>query len=69
MLASQPGFDKIVKEMQKVKGVIVYQTSTVKMMGSEVTSTTELLECSDKTAPAGNYDIPAGYKKVKNFGK
>lgn len=33
MLASQPGFDKIVKEMQKVKGVIVYQTSTVKMMG------------------------------------
>jgi hypothetical protein len=69
MLASQPGFDKIVKEMQKVKGVIVYQTSTVKMMGSDVTSTTELLECSDKTAPAGNYDIPAGYKKVKSIGK
>ena len=69
MLANQPGFDKIVKEMQKVKGVIVYQTSTVKMMGSEVTSTTELLECSDKSAPAGNYDIPAGYKKVKSFGK
>jgi hypothetical protein len=69
MMASQPGFDKIVKEMQKVKGVIVYQTSTVKMMGSEVTSTTELLECSDKSAPAGNYDIPAGYKKVKSFGK
>jgi len=55
--------------MQKVKGVIVYQTSTVKMMGSDVTSTTELLECSDKTAPAGNYDLPAGYKKVKGFGK
>jgi len=69
MMASQPGFDKIVKEMQKVKGVIVYQTSTVKMKGSEVTSTTELLECSDKSAPAGNYDIPAGYKKVKGFGK
>jgi hypothetical protein len=69
MLANQPGFDKIVKEMQKVKGVIVYQTSTVKMMGSEVTSTTELLECADKDAPAGNYDVPAGYKKVKGFGK
>ena len=69
MLASQPGFDKIAKEMQKVKGVIVYQTSTVKMMGSEMTSTTELLECSDKSAPAGNYDIPAGYKKVKGMGK
>jgi hypothetical protein len=69
MLASQAGFDKIVKEMQKVKGVIVYQTSTVKMMGSEVTSMTELLECSEKSAPAGNYDVPAGYKKVKSFGK
>ena len=67
MLASQPGFDKIVKEMQKVKGVIVYQTAAMKMMGSNMTSTTELLECSDKTAPAGNYEIPAGYKKVKGF--
>jgi hypothetical protein len=69
MLASQPGFDKIVKEMQKVKGVIVYQTAKVRVMGSDVTSTTELLECSDKSAPAGNYDVPAGYKKVKSFGK
>ncbi len=69
MLASQPGFDKIVKEMQKVKGVVAYQTSKVSVMGSEVTSTTELLECTEKSAPAGNYDIPAGYKKVKSFGK
>jgi hypothetical protein len=69
MLASQPGFDKIIKEMQKVKGVIVYSTAKVSVMGSDVTSTTELLECSDKSAPAGNYDIPAGYKKVKSFGK
>ena len=69
MLASQPGFDKIIKEMQKVKGVIVYQTAKVKMMGAEVTSTTEVLECSDKDAPAGNYEVPAGYKKVKSIGK
>ena len=69
MMASQPGFDKIVNEMKKVKGVIVYQTSTIKVMGSEMTSTTELLECSDKSAPAGNYDIPAGYKKVKDMGE
>jgi hypothetical protein len=69
MMASQPGFDKIVKEMQKVKGVIVYQIAKANAMGSDVTSTTELLECSEKSAPAGNYDIPAGYKKVKSFGK
>lgn len=69
MLASQPGFDKIVKEMQKVKGVIVYQTAKISAMGADITSTTEVLECTDKSAPAGNYDIPAGYKKVKSFGK
>ena len=67
MLASQPGFDKIVKEMQKVKGVIVYQTAKVNVMGADMTSTTEVIECTDKSAPAGNYDIPAGYKKVKGF--
>jgi hypothetical protein len=65
MMASMPGFEKIIQEMKKVKGVVVYQTGTVKMMGAEVTSTTELVECADKAAPAGNYDIPAGYKKVK----
>jgi hypothetical protein len=69
MVAGQPGFDKIVKEMQKVKGVIVYQTASVKVMGAAVTSTTEVLECTEKAAPAGNYDVPAGYKKVKSMGK
>jgi len=39
------------------------------MMGAEVIMTTEVLECTDKSAPAGNYDVPAGYKKVKGFGK
>lgn len=65
MMASMPGFEKIIQEMKKVKGVVVYQTAKVKMMGSELTSTTELIEAVDKAAPAGNYDIPAGYKKVK----
>lgn len=65
MMAGQPGFDKILQEMKKVKGVVVYQTASTKMMGAEVTSTTELLEYSDKSSPAGTYDIPAGYKKVK----
>jgi hypothetical protein len=67
MMAAMPGFEKIIQEMKKIKGVVVYQTSKVKMMGAEVTATTELLEATDKAAPAGNYDIPAGYKKVKGF--
>ena len=65
MMANMPGFDKLVQEMKKVKGVIVAQTSTTKVMGQDMTSTTELLEYADKGAPAGTYDIPAGYKKVK----
>lgn len=69
MMASMPGFEKIIQEMKKVKGVVVLQTSTIKMMGSEVTSTTELVEATEKSAPAGNYDIPAGYKKVKAMGR
>jgi Domain of unknown function (DUF4412) len=67
MMAGQPGFEKIIQEMKKVKGVIVYQVSKVSAMGADVTSTMELLECSDKPVPAGTYEIPAGYKKVKNL--
>jgi len=68
MMAAMPGFDKIIAEMKKLKGVVVYQTSKVNMMGAEVVSTTELLECTEKPAPAGTYDLPAGYKKVQGFG-
>lgn len=65
MMASMPGFENIIKEMKKIKGVVVYQESKVAMMGAEVKSTTELVEAGDKAAPAGTYDLPAGYKKVK----
>jgi hypothetical protein len=69
MMASMPGFEKIVQEMKKVKGFVVYQTSTIKVMGSEVKSTSELIEAENKDAPAGSYDVPAGYKKVKSMGR
>jgi hypothetical protein len=67
MMASMPGFQDMIKEMQKVKGIIAYQTSTAKMMGADVPSTMELVECVDKDAPAGTYELPAGYAKVKNM--
>jgi len=67
MMASQPGFQEMVKEMQKVKGIVVYQVSTSKVMGSEVQTTTEVLEAGEKSAPAGTYDLPAGYTKVKGM--
>jgi hypothetical protein len=67
MMASMPGFQDMMKEMQKIKGVVAYQSTTTKMRGSDITSTVELLECADKGAPAGTYDLPAGYAKVKNL--
>lgn len=65
MMAAMPGFDKIIQEMKKIKGVVVYQTGKTSVMGAEVGTTTELVEAGDKAAPAGTYDLPAGYKKVK----
>jgi len=67
MMAAMPGFDKIIEEMKKIKGVVVYQTSKTKVMGAEVGGTTELLEAGDKSAPAGAYELPVGYKKVKGI--
>jgi len=70
MMAGSPGFekmiDKIYQEMSKMKGVIVLQLNTTKAMGIEVKSSTELLEFSEQAAPAGTYDVPTGYKKVKS---
>jgi hypothetical protein len=68
MMASLPGFEDLLREIEKVKGVIVYQVSVAKMMGSDVKSTTEVLECDTKSAPAGSYDLPQGYTKVKGLG-
>jgi hypothetical protein len=65
MMAAMPGFENILQEMKKVKGVVVFQTAKTSMMGAEVGSTTELLEATERDAPAGSYDLPAGYQKVK----
>ncbi|MCK7476715.1 MAG: hypothetical protein M0C28_03545 [Candidatus Moduliflexus flocculans] len=51
MMASMPGFEKILAEMKKIKGVVAYQTTTAKVMGSEVKSTTELLEAGNQGRP------------------
>lgn len=67
MMAGMPGFEKILAEMKRIKGVVVLQEATMNVMGAEVKSTTELLEAGEKSAPAGHYDLPAGYKKVKGM--
>ena len=54
------------EEMKKVEGVPVLTTTTMSMMGANITSTTELLEFKEVSAPEGTFDIPSGYKKTEN---
>ncbi|MBN1212334.1 MAG: DUF4412 domain-containing protein [candidate division Zixibacteria bacterium] len=58
-----PGADKLVEEMAKMEGFVVYAEGTMNMMGTNVKTIIELLEVDEKDAPAGTYDIPEGYKK------
>jgi len=63
MMPKTPGLQKMLEEMKKIKGLTVLSTATVSVMGTDVKSTQELLEVSDKSAPAGTYEVPEGYKK------
>jgi hypothetical protein len=63
MMPKTPGLDKMLEEMKKIKGLIVLSTGITSMMGTDVKTTQELLEVSEKMAPAGTYNIPTGYKK------
>jgi len=67
-IASQQGFEKIIEEMKKVKGIIVYQETKAEAMGATVRTVEEVVEVSEKPAPAGSFDVPKGYKKTSAFG-
>jgi len=62
--AAMPGFGDMMKEYQKINGFPVLSETTTKVMGNEIKSTEELVEVTEKAAPAGIYDIPAGFKKI-----
>jgi hypothetical protein len=62
-MAQMPGFQQAMEEMKKVKGATVLSIGEAQVMGVSAKTTTTLLECSDKSAPAGIFDIPKDYKK------
>ncbi len=64
-LAKQPGFEQMMEEMKKIKGVSVLTTSTASMMGAEVKSTEQVEEVKEMKAPSGTYGPPEGYNKIK----
>lgn len=64
MMSMFDGFEAGMEEFKKVKGVPVMSTSEVMMMGTSLKSSSELLEFTEKDAPAGIYDVPEGYTKT-----
>jgi hypothetical protein len=57
--------EKMAKEMEKIDGMEVYNSTVVDMMGTKIQSTQEVIEYSQKPAPAGAYTLPSGYTKTK----
>lgn len=62
-MAPMPGAKEALEEMKKIKGLTIHSAGTANMMGAQVTTTTEVLEVSEKSAPAGIFDLPEDYKK------
>jgi hypothetical protein len=67
MLAAQFQLDtKAIAEMKKIRGFWIASETVVDMMGSKMKTSTEVVEITQKTPPAGIYTVPSGYTK-KDF--
>ena len=68
MFRQMPGMQSFIediqKEMKKIKGVSVFTTTDIQIMGQSMKSSTELLEVKEGKAPAGTFEVPQGYKKM-----
>jgi len=65
MPGMQSAMEDMVKEMKKVKGVPVLTISTNALMNQNFETRTELIEFKESKAPAGTFNLPAGYKKTE----
>lgn len=68
MMAGQQGFQEMLREMEKIKGISVLTTSTANVMGATMKTSEELLEHKKMSAPEGAFDIPAEYRKQSFMG-
>lgn len=57
----QPGSEAWVKELEKIDGFPVLQESRVDALGAKFGTREELVAVEAKAAPAGTFDLPAGY--------
>jgi len=59
--------EQALKEFQKIKGQWIASETTMNMMGNNIRSTTEVVEITQKDAPAGTYQVPNGYTKKEKL--
>ena len=55
--------DNAIAEFMKITGYQVASEMTMNMMGSDMKVTSQVLEITKKDAPAGVYEVPAGFSK------
>ena len=55
--------DQSIQEMAKIDGYQIKSETTINMMGSDINSYQEVVEISQKAAPAGAYAVPEGFTK------
>jgi hypothetical protein len=60
--------DNAVKEMEKIQGFQIKSEMSMDMMGTAMKSSQEVIEITEKAAPAGIYSAPEGYTKKDKFG-
>lgn len=63
MQGLQMGFEDVSKAMAAIDGMTVLSETTMNMMGQTMKSREEVVSIEKKAAPAGTYDVPAGYKE------
>jgi hypothetical protein len=56
--------DASAKEFAKMKGYQIASDLTGDIMGAKMHNTTEVVEITKKSAPAGTYAVPAGFTKT-----
>lgn len=63
-LSGGMGLDEsALNEFKKLEGFQVAMEMSMNLMGQEIKSTSQVLEISKKSAPAGTYSVPQGYTK------
>lgn len=60
--ALQPGSNEWVRQLEKIDGFPVLTESQVDALGARFGTREELVSVDTKDAPAGTFDLPAGYK-------